>query len=71
MIPPVPALAPNPDLAVVLQGAAFGALLGAIVVASRRASRGELDPALITARWTVLGALGGGVLVVAHRLGLL
>jgi hypothetical protein len=65
----VPAIAPSDELAVVLQAGAFGALIGAAVVA-RRGRRIGSDAALITARWTLTGAGIGVALVLARRLGL-
>ena len=48
-----PALAPSDDLAVLLQAATFGALVGTAVAARRRGRDPDFDAWLITARWTV------------------
>ena len=48
-----PALAPSEDVAVLVQAAALGALIGTTVAARRRSRDPEFDAWLITARWTV------------------
>ncbi len=68
MIGPIPAIAPNDDVAVVLQAAGIGALLGTAVAARRRAKDMSADTWLLTARWSVALALAGLLLVLADAL---
>ena len=69
MIAPVPSVAPSDDVAVVLQAAGVGALLGASLAARRRARDPDYDAWLLTARWTIAFAIGGVGGVLRHRLG--
>jgi hypothetical protein len=55
----IPAVAPSDDLAVILQAAGACALIGTAVAARLRRRYAEADAWLITARWTVAGAIGG------------
>ena len=64
-----PALAPSDDVAVVLQAAALGALIGTALAARGRSRDREFDAWLVTARWTVLLALAALVIVVLDWLG--
>ena len=64
-----PAIAPSDDVAVVLQAAAFGALIGTAVAARRRARNSEFDTWLVTARWSVALAILGALYVVTKWLG--
>ncbi len=70
MIGPIPAIAPSPGVAVVLQAAGIGALFGTIVAARRRASNPNADTWLLTVRWSVAGAILGLLAVLADALGL-
>ncbi len=69
MIAPTPALAPSDDVAVILQAAGFGALIGSVIAARRRAADPQYDAWLLTVRWSVLFAVGGTVIVATRRLG--
>lgn len=67
MIAPLPAVAPSEDVAVVLQAAGIGALLGTAVAARRRTRTKRVDTWVITTRWTVAAAALGVLLVVLLR----
>ena len=56
-----PALAPNDDVAAVLQAAAVGALIGTAVAARRRGRDTDFDAWLVTARWSVAFGVAFGV----------
>ena len=64
-----PALAPNDDVAFVLQAAAVGALFGAAVAARRRRRNPEFDAWLITARWALLAGAVAAVIGLTKWLG--
>jgi 4-amino-4-deoxy-L-arabinose transferase-like glycosyltransferase len=64
-----PAIAPSDDLAVVVQFAALGALIGTALAARRRGRDRDFDAWLLTARWTVALGVGAGVGVVTKWLG--
>ena len=64
-----PALAANDDVAVVLQAAAFGALVGTAVAARRRRHDPDSDAWLVTARWTVAVSVFALLIVLPEWLG--
>ena len=64
-----PAVAPSDDVALVLQAAAAGALFGTAVAVRRRGRNPDADAWLLTARWSVVGAIIGFWIVVGHGLG--
>jgi hypothetical protein len=64
-----PAVTPNDDLAVILQAATLGALLGTAVAARRRRGDPGFDAWLVTARWSVAAGIVGVLIVATRRLG--
>jgi hypothetical protein len=66
----IPALTPSEDLAVVLQAAGVGALIGTALAARLRARNPEADAFVPTAAWTLLLAGIAGLGVLTKRLGL-
>ena len=68
MIGPPPAIAPSDDVTVILHAAGVGTLIGTAVAARGRRRDPTVDTWLLTARWTVAGAVFGGLLVVLGRI---
>ena len=69
MIAPLPAAAPSDELAVVLQAAGVGALVGTAVSAWFRRRDPAADTWLTTAAFTLLFAALGVLFVALERLG--
>jgi hypothetical protein len=68
VIGPLPAVAPNDDLAFVLQFAAVGSVIvGTIVAARQRRRDPTADAWSTTARWTVAGAVAGVLAAIVAR----
>jgi hypothetical protein len=65
VIAPTPAVAPSDEVAVVLQMAGVGALLGTAVAARRKRREPAADTWLFTARWTLALAALGVLIVIA------
>jgi hypothetical protein len=70
VIAPIFALAPRPEIAVILPLAGLGALAGTAVAAHRRLRDPKVDAGLVTAQWTLVGGVVGVTVVAAHWLGL-
>ena len=68
MTPVIPAVAPNDDVAVVVQVATMFTLVGTAIAARASRRQPDADPWLLTARWTLLGAVAGAVFVVVKRI---
>ena len=67
-MPPVPAVAPSDDVAVILQWATLGGLIGSAVAARRRRRDPGADAWAITTRWSIAGGLAGAVILIVLRL---
>ncbi len=68
MIAPLPALTPSGDIAVILQGAGIGTLVGAAVATRALRRDPAADTWLLTTRWTLGGAAIGLVFAVLGRI---